>query len=432
MKNNVLILFLIYLQVSLPGQTTCPAKYIESQFKEKYYPPGPTLSQEYFQIGMQREALKEDDRFVTDLENSLYSKGKSLQKKEAHAFVYDAIKENEVIILNECHNRGINRAFFYSLLDSLQHLKVDGLFIETFAYMKDDAKYIKNNEIENWGAYTGENTFKQVANKLEKMSIPLYSYEVGRSGEFDTVRIREKLFLINKLDSLCKPIEMDTLITSCLYSKDGNIQREAEQAIHIYQKMIKYKLNKVFIYCGYGHAWKLNNRMAGMLKHLLHKDVFSIDQTFLNEHSEKKFEESLYRDFSDSSSFFVLVDNKNQPFHTVNYKENINDLIFDLIIGSPRTIYKNNRPTYLELNGKRKRYPLAKFINTDQFKTNFLAIAYDIEELKKNKAAIPEDVFQVNNNSKEYDLVLTPGKKYQLMIVQDGLTILDKQISTND
>jgi hypothetical protein len=433
MKNIILILFLVGLQISLSGQSICPAKYIESQFKEKYYPQGPTLSQEYLLIGMQREALKEDDRFVTDLENSLCPNGNRLQKKDAHTFVYDAVRKNEVTILNECHNLGVNRAFFYSLLDSLQQLKVDGLFIETFAYTIDDAQYVKNNKIENWGNYTCENVFKQVANKLGKMSIPLYSYEIGQTGEFDTVRIQKKLYLINKWDSLCKPLELDTFLSNCLYSKDDNIQREAIQAIHIYQKTTKYKLKKIFIYCGYGHAWKINNRMAGILKHILYKDIFSIDQTFLNEHSEKKFEESLYRDFSDSSSFFVLVDDKNQPFHTVKYNKNINDSIFDLIIGSPRCIYINNRPTYLELNGKRKRYSLTKFIDTGALKTDFLAIVYDTEQYEKSRAIVlPEDVFQVKYNSKDYDLILTPNKKYKLLIIQNGLTILDKQITTNE
>jgi hypothetical protein len=433
MKNIIMILFLICLQTSLFSQSTCPAKYIESKFKEKYYPLGPTLSQEYFLIGMQREALKEDDRFVTDLENSLYSSGKSLRKQEAHAFVYNAVRKNEVTILNECHNLGVNRAFFYSLLDSLQNLKIDGLFIETFAYMKDDEAYVKKNKIENWGYYTCENTFKQIAGKLEKMTIPLYSYEEGQLNEFDTIRMHKKLYVISKLDSLCEPIELDAFLSNYLYSKDDNIQREAIQAIHIYQKMIKYKMNKIFIYCGYGHAWKIDNRMAGILKHILHKDVFSIDQTFMNEHSEKRFEESLYRDFSDSSSFFVLVDDKNQPFHTVKYEESINNSIFDLIIGSPRTIYINNRPSYLELNGERKRYSLAKFIDANVLKTDFLAIVYDAEQYERNKAiTLPEDVFQVKFSSKDYDLILTPNKRYRLFIIQNGATIIDKQITSNE
>jgi hypothetical protein len=141
----------------------------------------------------------------------------------------------------------------------------------------------------------------------------------------------------------------------------------------------------------------------------------------------------LYRDFSDSSSFFVLVDDKNQPFHTVKYNKNINDSIFDLIIGSPRCIYINNRPTYLELNGKRKRYSLTKFIDTGALKTDFLAIVYDTEQYEKSRAIVlPEDVFQVKYNSKDYDLILTPNKKYKLLIIQNGLTILDKQITTNE
>jgi hypothetical protein len=433
MKNILLILFSIYLQISSNAQTICPAKYIESKFKEEYFPQGGTLSQEYLLIGMQREAIKEDDRFTKESGDYLYSDDSPLQKKEAHGLVYDAIRKNEVIILNECHNRGVNRAFFYSLLDSLKNLNVDGPFIETLAYMKDDATYKKNNELENWGSYTCENTFKQIVNKLKKMPLPLYSYEIGRSDEFDTIRIQKKLYLVNKLDSLCKPIELDTVLASRLYSKDGNIEREAVQAIHIYQKMIKYKLNKIFIYCGYGHAWKTNNRMAGLLQNLLHKNVFSIDQTILNEHSEKKLEESLYQKFENGPSFFVLVNNKNKPIHTVKEEQNrLNDSLFDMAIGSPRTIYINNRPTYLELNSERKRYSLAKFIDTDVLKTDFLTIAYDAEEYEKNKIPVPEDVFQVKSSSKDFDLLLTPNKKYRLLIIQNGATIINKLITSNE
>ena len=102
-------------------------------------------------------------------------------------------------------------------------------------------------------------------------------------------------------------------------------------------------------------------------------------------------------------------------------------------IGTPRAIYIHNRPTWLELGGDRIRRSLSKFIDVNKYQTDFLVTIYENEEYEKDKFnAIPEDVFQVELQSADYDVILTPNKEYRLFIIKDSQILIDKIITSNE
>lgn len=424
----------------------CPKKFIEAKYKiENSLKMSCDLSQEFTIIGMNKEALIEEDKFYAmdpmSLGNpkSLIAKDSNLKIRPAMDFVCNVLKTNDIVILNERHNYPQHRLFFYNILDSLQHYGFNSLFIETLSYVPNDSIYEQNNTIEDWGYYTVENIFHQVCGKLRTMKYKLYSYEVNYPRAIDTLRKGNVLYFINKSDVNWVPVIADTLILRNFFSPNDNIQREAEQALNIYNKIVQNKIQKVFIYCGYSHAFKDNVFMAGMLKHLLKRNVYSIDQIYLHEHSEKKYENPLFTKYGNVKYPFVLVDKQNNALHTVNYLQRnyATDTLFDAAIASPRSIYINNRPTWLELNGERKRYRLNRFIDISSIK-DFLVIITDIDtnnqikQIKNKHETTPADIFQVFGNGSDYDAILRPNKEYNLKVYKDSKVIIDKTITTNE
>jgi hypothetical protein len=134
------------------------------------------------------------------------------------------------------------------------------------------------------------------------------------------------------------------------------------------------------------------------------------------------------------------MDKQDTPIHTIRpYKESyLTDTLFDVSIASPRSVYINNRPTWLELEGDRKRYKLNTLMNVRGI-NDYLITIYDIEhDFKKNKdkninpEALPVDVFQVIGSGENYDAILMPNKKYRLIAIKDGKIITDKIFNTNE
>ena len=63
--------------------------------------------------------------------------------------------------------------------------------------------------------------------------------------------------------------------------------------------------------------------------------------------------------------------------------------------------------------------------------TDFLVCFYTPEELQKKKEEyIPDDVFQVFGNVRDYDAILKPNRHYQLIVTKDGKEIINKPVIT--
>ncbi|HSH65195.1 MAG TPA: hypothetical protein VLB84_05210, partial [Bacteroidia bacterium] len=352
--------FLVQAQV-------CPKHYIEAQYKKQYYPErSDELSQQYALIGMYKQALIEEEKNNVLYSANLNNPKTNLQSRNAYPYIYDAIKKNDVIILNECHNIPLNRTIFYNIIDSLKSSGIKSVFLETLGYVINDSVWSATNDIEDWGVYTEENVFRQAALKLQRNGIKLYSYEKS-FNDLDTASIGNKKYIISKKDSSWVPVEADEYIISQFF-KDDYYNREAQQGIKIFEKMKRNHITKAFIYCGYSHAWKSGGHMADILQHLLSKNVYVIDQMILNERVNKKLEDPLYSKFATTDYPFVILDETKRPLHGIFLSDRgvISEKIVDLVVGSPKSVYVRNRPTWLELNGLRKRYALSKFMDVSK------------------------------------------------------------------
>src|SRR5438445_9228784 len=104
----------------------------------------------------------------------MISDGKSIEAKNAYPYIYNAIKKNDIVIINECHDIPLHRALLYTLADSFNTLGVQGVFLETLGYMPDDSAFRVKNPNQHWGYYTYENVYNQAFRKIQQLHIHLY------------------------------------------------------------------------------------------------------------------------------------------------------------------------------------------------------------------------------------------------------------------
>src|SRR5437868_8141695 len=110
MKKNIFILIVVHCTVNSFAQDTWPDIFSEAKIKKQYY-EGDNLAQQYALIGMYKQALAEDDKELDS--RTLISDGKSIEAKNAYPYIYNAIKTNDIVIINECHDIPLHRALLY-------------------------------------------------------------------------------------------------------------------------------------------------------------------------------------------------------------------------------------------------------------------------------------------------------------------------------
>ncbi|HET6227765.1 MAG TPA: hypothetical protein VFF27_15890 [Bacteroidia bacterium] len=403
----------------------------EAQYKQQTYTGDPgNLSQQYTFIGLYKQALIEEEARGHVWNLNPENERKVVNAKNAYPFIYDAIRKNRIVILNEAHNNPLSRVLFYNLIDSLENLGVNSLFIEAMGYEANDTSYENFKLVALRGYYQSENVFRQVMYKLKESKLHVYSYEYDPKS-LDTLSDRGVHYIVSKTDARWVPIKVDKYVLDNFLSK-GDHNREAHQALKIFQKLNRENIDKAFIYCGYGHAWRQGNNMIDILEHLLQQKVFAIDQTVMNECINRKLEQPLYTRFATADYPFVFVNDQNNPCFVLqsNTGTTKERNLVDLVVASPRSIYVNNRPSWLELNGTRKRYPLSKFMDLGLY-TDFLVAIYSMDELNiKTEEQIPDDVIQVYGSGDNYDVILKPNQRYQFRVIKNKTVVMDKTIRT--
>lgn len=431
MNRTIVFLFAIqlYYSTSVVAQQ-CPKKFIEAQYQRQFYPPGAGLSQQYPLIGLYREALQEQDRYDDGVNISVINDGNT-QAVNAYPYIYNAIRTNDIIIINECHTMPQHRALLYSIADSFSTLGVQSLFLEALAYTPDDSVYSSYSNDVFGALYTGENVYNQTIHKLLNKNIIIRSYELN--NDLDTTTIKNKKYVICKQERDWIPISADDYVIKNLFSTEDYAQRDAQQALHIYEKMLKNSLQKIVVFCGYSHAWKAKGHMAGILEHISKKKIFSIDQMILNEHFNTGLEDKLFAKYANTEYPLTFVNDKRQLIHKIYFpvtKDSLNFLV-DMEIATPRSVYVDNRPTWLELGKDRKRYPLSKYVDVKTLPKDVLVAVYENNEYNSAKREVtPEDIIQVIGEANNYDVILTPQKKYRMLIYKDGKIIVNLLIDT--
>jgi hypothetical protein len=341
---------------------------------------------EYSISGNYKKALQTWDKMgaeVPSIATQDSSYFKAFKHQDAKEYILNRSKNEKLIIINEAHNNSRHRVFTTSLLK--------GLYKNGYRYFGIEALYdslVNTRKFATLGSgsmYLHESQYSNLIKDALDIGFVLFEYEykVGKTGK----------------------------------------DREIEQAENIAKMMLKHPDDKFLIHCGYDHlnegipgieSWE--KAMAARLKDRTGINPFTIDQVPCSESGSPEFNNPYIR-IANTIKPVIMVNTKGETF---NGRENYG--IADCRIISPVTIYKNGRPDWLTLDGRRKAYRIA-IDSISEFPV--LALAYRINEFEKE--GVPADVIEINNKDQEANLILDKGFYRIIIKNRDYKTILDYQ-----
>jgi hypothetical protein len=201
-------------------------------------------------------------------------------------------------------------------------------------------------------------------------------------------------------------------------------QRDSIQALNIYRVIQEDSTAKILVYAGYAHIAEKNIGedfipMGMAFKKISGIDPLSIDQTDMTEDGDfeygKAFYDSYIQKFPITSPSIALV--KDEPLN-VTYNQ-----LYDLTVIHPRTSYRDGRPTWLSLGGRRQPF----YINPQNKNTFFVQAYYQFESFgAKPGQVVPADQTYIPTSKGSYLLYLRRGK-YIIIFRDMGYKILKTQ-----
>ncbi|MBS1947671.1 MAG: hypothetical protein JST47_07865 [Bacteroidetes bacterium] len=293
---------------------------------------------------------------------------KGIEHADAIKYISFAAQRYNVVMINESYNKPLHRAFVISLLDELYRKGFRYLAMETL-----------NSHLQKTGsrltAATGYLTNEPVGGELVRRATEL-GFTLVPYG--------------------------DTSAARTLNGKDS------AQAANIFKILLHDHSAKILVVGSYGHVAKKSPDknyipMGLAFKRLSGINPLSIDQVSMCDASEFAYGKALYEAYTDQFSLSVpsvaMADGQ-----AVNIT---NDDSYDICIIHPRTIYRNNRPTWLSLGGLRQAVYVKSTVNG-----TFLVQAYYDNETKLGgpEQTVPADQSYLTSNKDSYLLYLRKGK----------------------
>lgn len=283
------------------------------------------------------------------------------------------IGNNQIVIINEAHDRLVQRAFIYELLPLLKDKGFTHLAMETLT------SPTSNLDIST-GFYTAEPIMGEIYRKALELGFQLIAYEDVNNN----ASMRDSIQAVN--------------LKNQLYI-DGILQKTA-------------------IICGYGHLYEWSEStetkmMGQFLGELTGVNPLTIDQVLIGEYSDNSymatFYEALVQDSSivfDKSSFSNFI----PPFS-------------DVYIIHPKTKFVHNRPEYITLNQEKK------WVELEGKEHTILVQAYLASEIRNKKdfnKRIPTDQTTYFEKGNCY-LALRPNVQYVIVFRDETNRIIYKK-----
>ncbi len=260
-------------------------------------------------------------------------------------YILQKIDTHRIVMFNEAHNCGQNRAFLRDILR--------GLYDKGFHYLTfEDAKRTDSLNKRGYplreqnGFYNVEPTFSQALREAKNIGFTIF----GHDAESE--------------------------------------QREMRQADNINKILEHHPNEKLVVWAGHSHIHEQPVgqdivRMANYFKRFSGIDPLTIETTVLREHSKPEFESGYYRAALQKGGLsqpFVMA-NKDSAFVAPNLKRAV-----DLQVFFPRTDYTNDYPDWMSTSTTHF-YELT--IDKDHFKDKLLMIFLFNEYNKEIDRAIP-------------------------------------------
>ncbi|HEY6505968.1 MAG TPA: hypothetical protein VIZ28_18465 [Chitinophagaceae bacterium] len=314
-------------------------------------------------------------------------------KNIQYAPAKEAITSNagyyQVIMINETPAKPVHRAFTYSLLQDLYKAGYRYLAMET---LNNYANRCLDSLNVFTGYYTNEPIGGELVRKALQLGYKLLSYE-------DTAT-----------------------------QNHSSSQRDSVQARNICSILKKDPSAKILVHAGYANICEDTigdyTPMAWWFKKISGIDPFTVEQTTLTQGSNFEYGRLYYNFFTDKFSITepsVIFQNK-RPFNPMHQKG------YDLVMIHPPTVFTNNRPSWISLNGERQ-----PVLIQPTERTLFLVQAYYENEYYEEilNVLIPADQTYIPTKEGYYCLNLRKGK-YKIVMRDVGyqvLSVKDREVN---
>lgn len=263
--------------------------------------------------------LEKQYKALSDLQSSPFD---DYQQRDALKTIASAADKHQVIMINEEHDTPMHRAFTARLLPVLYKKGFRYLAAETLG--EDSATLAKRGyPIQKTGFYSRDPVFGDMLRAALKLGFKLVWYEH-----------QERCVPTAEKPNFCQD------------------KRERGQAQNLFDNIFKKDPQaKVLVHVGRGHNQKLKfddwAMMGWHFQQISRIEPFSVNQ-MMSERSAPRYEHPEYRYVTNKWKFnepIVFQSKSGEWWKSRGY---------DLTIYHPRSVYRNGRPTWLEMNGKRR------------------------------------------------------------------------------
>jgi hypothetical protein len=296
---------------------------------------------------------------------------KNIKHSDAKKYISFIARNFQVIMINEAHNKPLHRAFTLSLL---QDLYKKGFRYLAMEMLNNNANHSLDKLTPATGYYSSEPVAGELIRTALDMGYRLVSYE-------------------------------DTLAAQGQHNAN---ERDSIQALNIYKILQKDPDAKILVHAGYGHIAEKNleedfRPMGMVFKKISGIDPLTIDQTEMTEDADLAYGRLFYdiylQKFPLSVPSIALIDD--QPVNVTN------NSLYDIVVIHPRTIYRDGRPTWLNLDGRRQ----GLYVKPPNKKTFLVQAYYQFESFgNKPGQVIPADQTYIPTGKGNFLLYLKRGK----------------------
>ncbi|MCG2613607.1 hypothetical protein LZZ85_04915 [Terrimonas sp. NA20] len=314
---------------------------------------------------------------------------KDLQSISAATYIAGRALDAKVVMINEAHDKPLHRAFTYSLLEPLYQQGYRYLAMEMLNN-HGNASLTKLDH--TTGYYAQEPVAGELIRKALSLGYTLVPYE-DTAGARHTASVRDSI-----------------------------------QAANIYKIIQQDPAARILVHAGYGHVSEAALGAAVVPMGLAFKmqtgiDPLTVNQTNFTEGSTTDFGRVYHKELMQKIRIdepVVLL--KGRKPYTLIEQEG-----YDIYVVHPATSYKNNRPSWLSLNGERKEVSVSP-----QERNLFLVQAYYEDEFNRAplEQLVPADQTYIASDYGYYSLYLKPGR-YKLVfrgIDYQQLNVREKQV----
>jgi hypothetical protein len=353
---------------------------MEENFK-KWYPEG-----QYYNLLSQSAAFTEDYESALYYQQKSYSSTvddiakrqvaklmatyKNIQHVDARRFLLYEARNQRVIMFNESYNKPVHRAFILSMLGDF--------YRRGFRYLAMEMLNNRSNReltklTQESGFYTAEPLAGEMVRTALDLGFTLVAYE-------------------------------DTLATN-----HSATERDSIQAANIYKVIQQDTTARILVYAGYGSIAEKNSwdssyvPMAMAFKRISGIDPLTVDQVDMTEESNfafgKYFYDTYIQKFPVQSPSIATIND--QPINVTGSS------LYDLAIIHPPTVYRDARPVWMNLGGRRQ--PL--YIKPTNKNTFLVQAFYQLETYNgKPGTVVPADQTYIPGNKGSYLLYLKRGQ----------------------